>query len=61
MFEDSFTLKQSNLSEKELVMKYKTRVYGIVHGGYNLLHDTKPCHDVLIDGQVLNSRPILAE
>lgn len=59
IFEEPIMLKNDKSNERELIMKYKKRVYGIVHGGYNLLHDTKPCHNELVDGQSINSRPIM--
>ena len=54
-------IKNDKSNGRELIMKYKKRVYGIIHGGYNLLHDTKPCQDVLVDGQSINSRPIMCK
>ena len=59
IFEDPSTQPASELSDTALVMKYKKRVYGIVHGGYHLLDDTKPCTDVLVDGKLLSSKRVL--
>ena len=59
IFEDTRRPEVSDLSSATLVMKYKKRVYGIVHRGYHLLDDTKPCTDVNIDGRLLNSKRVM--
>ena len=59
IFEDTRQSEASDLSATSLVMKYKQRVYGIVHRGYHLLDDTKPCTDVNVDGQIINSKRVL--
>ena len=59
IFEEASVCPSIELSNIALVMKYKKRVYGIVHGGYHLLDDTKPCTDVLVDGQSLSSKRVV--
>ena len=61
LFEEPLKLNTTNFTERELTMKYKSRVYGILHGGYKILQDTKPCYDELVDGQSINSRPIISK
>lgn len=58
IFDRGSKVDSTDYSARELVLKYKTRVYGILHGGYNVLIDTKPCSYVTVDGRVIHSKPL---
>ena len=41
---------------------FKSRVYGIIHGGYNLLRDSKAnTEGTEIDGRIVKSRAVYAK
>ena len=51
---------EQELTESERLEKYRQRIYSIIHGGYNLLKDSKR-NDIgeEIDGKLVTSKAVI--